>query len=145
MSIEQYRESIRGKKKSKPPKKFHEDALHVACMDWIRTQQMSHPILYWLHHSPNGGARSLKEGIRFKRMGVKRGFPDFLIPFKSGQWLGLAIELKSDHGVVSAFQKEWMTAFDSYGYCCGVCRDLDGFIKVVNQFLKGDVNANINA
>ena len=57
-------------------------------------------VVYW--HTPNGGGRSVVEGVRFKQAGVKAGIPDLLF-----LWGGLyGLELKKPGGVLSSAQRE---------------------------------------
>jgi hypothetical protein len=74
-------------------------------------------------HSPNGGGRSLIEGAKFKRMGVKRGVPDIIIPMprvgSRSPYHGLVIELKRPDGKmsdVSEEQKDWLEWFKTQGW-----------------------------
>jgi hypothetical protein len=56
-------------------------------------------VVYW--HTPNGGGRSVVEGVRFKQAGVKAGIPDLVF-----LWGGLrALELKKPGGVLSPAQR----------------------------------------
>lgn len=55
-------------------------------------------VVYW--HTPNGGGRSVVEGVRFKQAGVKAGIPDLLF-----LWGGLyGLELKKPGGSLSPAQ-----------------------------------------
>jgi hypothetical protein len=55
-------------------------------------------VVYW--HTPNGGGRSVVEGVRFKQAGVKAGIPDILL-----LWGGLyGLELKKPGGSLSPAQ-----------------------------------------
>jgi hypothetical protein len=77
------------------------------------------PDLRWMHHSPNGGQRSAFTGAQMTALGVKRGWPDLVMPMPNG---GLAIEMKSDVGRVSDEQSEWLARFEACGWTCVVCR-----------------------
>lgn len=54
-------------------------------------------------HTPNGGGRSVVEGVRFKQAGVRAGIPDLLF-LRDGNVFGL--ELKKPGGVLSPAQRE---------------------------------------
>jgi hypothetical protein len=68
--------------------------------------------LDWFH-VPNGGKRNVREGAKFKRMGVKSGVPDIIIvnPTKTGIYAGLCIELKVGKNRMSDSQREWERIF----------------------------------
>lgn len=72
-----------------------------------------------------------------KAMGVKRGVPDFLLPFPSpkGQWIGLAVELKSKKGKLSPEQEQWLKALGNAGWMASVVRDIDGFVETVLDYV----------
>ena len=52
----------------------------------------------WLHHSPNGQARSKPIAAKLKLMAVKAGFPDLLCLWPIGQYHGCVIEMKLGKG-----------------------------------------------
>lgn len=55
-------------------------------------------VVYW--HTPNGGGRSVVEGVRFKQAGVKAGIHDLLF-----LWGGLyGLEMKKPGGSLSPAQ-----------------------------------------
>lgn len=55
-------------------------------------------VVYW--HTPNGGGRSVVEGVRFKQAGVKAGIHDLLF-----LWGGIyGLELKKPGGTLSPAQ-----------------------------------------
>ena len=63
------------------------------------------------------------EGAKFKRMGVKRGVPDIIIPMPRvgvrSPYHGLVIELKRPDGKMSDLseeQKDWLDWFATQGW-----------------------------
>ncbi len=58
------------------------------------------PALEWIHAIPNGGSRGDSQksraihGGKMKAEGVRKGIPDIFLPWPSGNWHGLYIELK---------------------------------------------------
>lgn len=114
-----------------------EEDLHRACFEWADLNTPRHPILNYLAHAPNGGARSKGEAGKLKAMGTKPGIPDFVLPRSRGMWRGLAIELKSDTGRLSDDQKFWLEGLEAEGYLTSVCRSLEAFQTLVLAFLNG--------
>lgn len=143
MSVAQYREllatgrlggtTIAGAR----PRNSPEEDLHRACFEWIELMTPQNPVLHWLVHVPNGGKRPRGEAGKLKAMGAKPGVPDFMLPRLWRGWTGLAVELKSDTGRVTAAQQEWLDALGEDGYLCAVCRTLLDFELVVKRFLSG--------
>jgi hypothetical protein len=84
--------------------------------------------ILWLH-VPNEGERSNHAQVQMKRMGLKKGAPDFLIfeppPRKVGK-VGLAIELKRADGLGRRpeEQKKWLANLRSKGWEAHFC---DGY------------------
>lgn len=57
-----------------------EDQVQQVVLNWSRRQTYkSRPLFDYLHHSPNGGSRHPVEAAKFKRMGVKAGYPDLIL------------------------------------------------------------------
>lgn len=80
------------------------------------------PELRWLHHSPNGGKRDAFTGAQMRAMGTKKGWPDLILPVRSGRCPGLVIEMKSTIGKVSPEQREWLEHFSDQGWQIEVIR-----------------------
>ncbi|MCZ2480036.1 VRR-NUC domain-containing protein [Aquirufa nivalisilvae] len=110
----------------------NEDQLQIVCVNWFKYQ---YPNIL-IHHSPNGGSRSKSEGKRFKSMGVKAGWPDIHIPLVTQKHPGLFIELKFEDGKTRANQNEVHQFLAKQGYMVGVTNCIEGFIKIVNTYLK---------
>ena len=73
-------------------------------------------------HLPFGENRSAVTGARLKRMGAKRGWPDYLIVHDSGV---VAIELKAPKGKQSEEQRDFSDTITAAGGAYHVCRSLD--------------------
>ncbi|MFC6281140.1 MULTISPECIES: VRR-NUC domain-containing protein [Polaromonas] len=114
-----------------------EEDLHRSCFEWVELLTPRHPILKYLVHVPNGGARSKGEAGKLKAMGTRPGIPDFVLPRARGCWRGMAIELKSDTGRLSDDQKFWLQGLEAEDYLVSVCRSLDDFQTLVLAFLNG--------
>jgi len=93
------------------------------------------PDLKWLHHSPNGGKRDAFTGSQMKALGVKPGFPDLILPVRSGKHPGLVIEMKSATGQTSASQKEWLYHLDEQGWSVKVARSAQEARSILCRYL----------
>ncbi len=84
---------------------------------------------------PNGGLRTVREGFKFKRCGVKSGIPDLCIPVPTKSHHGLYIELKRrDGGRVSDNQRYWIDYLNSVGYHAVVCNGFDEAKNVISEY-----------
>jgi VRR-NUC domain len=70
---------------------------------------------------PNGGQRNAIIGAQLKASGTKPGVPDIFLPIARNGFHGLWIELKTDKGVVSPKQMQWLANLSAQGYANRVC------------------------
>lgn len=113
--------------------KHQEEDLQQSCVRWFDYEYPS--LRHLLHHSPNGGRRTLREAARFKSMGTKAGFPDLILCMAARGYHGLFIEMKSEKGTQTALQKTWQTALEEQGYRYVVCRSFDDFKRIINTYV----------
>lgn len=84
-------------------------------------------------HVPNEGQRSPVTGKRLKDKGMKSGVPDCLIFDRSGEYAGVAIELKVGKNKQTELQQAWQAKLVGRGWLYFVCRSLDEVIEIVNK------------
>lgn len=106
-----------------------EDHLHIQVCYYLRTQ---YPKAIF-HHSPNEGKRGYVQKIKIKEMGVKAGFPDLIVIFE-GRNLGL--ELKTEKGIETKFQTEWIKVLSGNGWMAAVAWGFDEAKQIIDQFIK---------
>ena len=73
-------------------------------------------------HFPAGEHRNAATGARLKRMGLARGWPDYLLLW-NGDCIG--IELKAEKGRASAEQLIVAEGFRRAGFTWALCRTVD--------------------
>ncbi len=100
-----------------------EDAEAVALIRWRDLHAKKYPELALLFAIPNGGKRNAREAARLKRMGVKAGVSDYLLPVSNDEFPegddarhGLWLELKAAKGRLSQPQVDWLNAMEAQGY-----------------------------
>jgi hypothetical protein len=116
--------------------KTSEDSHCVALMQWCALNIKLYPQLRWFAHIPNGGARDLREGAKFKAMGVKKGIPDYILPFPTLNFAGLWIELKVGKNYPTNEQLEWIDYLRKVGYSCHVCYGWEEAKKAIEEYLS---------
>jgi hypothetical protein len=92
---------------------------------------------YRWFHSPNGGARNAQEGAKFKRMGVKPGVPDIVLPMPRKSYHGLVIELKRVDGSIgdlSDSQNDWLNWFKTQQWSVHVAFGFEEAKKIVTDY-----------
>ena len=103
----------------------------MAVVKWAELMSHKHRCLKWLYHTPNGGSRNIAEAANLKRMGVKAGVPDLCLPYPSGKYHGLYIEMKTDNGRLSAAQREYLSWLNMAGYYAVCCHGAEEAIEVI--------------
>ena len=82
-------------------------------------------------HCPNGGYRSPIEAKIFKGLGVVAGIPD-VHAVRDGRFYGL--ELKAEHGRLSASQVEAMRLLEEAGATVGIANNIDDALHLLEQW-----------
>lgn len=113
--------------------RHREEQTQTACVRWFGMQWPQYRLL--LHHSPNGGYRTVAEGAAFKRMGTRAGFPDLILLVPRGGCPFLCIEMKTKQGRQSDTQKAYQQAVEGIGARYEVVRTAEDFIKLINEYL----------
>lgn len=124
--------------------KFVEHSEQVAIITWARLWQRKegYQCLQYLFSSQNGEKfRNARQGARAKQAGMVAGVPDLFLPYPSGQYHGLFIELKrriikgESKPVVSKEQKEFLAYLESVGYMAKVCYGSGEAINTIKEYI----------
>lgn len=107
----------------------------MAVVKWAELMSHKHHCLKFMYHTPNGGSRNIAEAANLKRMGVKAGVPDLCLPYPSGKYHGLYIEMKTDTGRQTAAQREYLSWLNQAGYKAVVCHGAEEAIEVIWGYL----------
>jgi hypothetical protein len=103
----------------------------------IQYLKLAHPSI--LYCASAGGVRtSYKQAVKMKSTGYVRGFPDLFIYEPNGQFSGLAIEIKTEKGVASIHQKEWIKKLNDRGYFAAICKGYEHVVKTIDSYLKSE-------
>ena len=109
------------------------------------------PALEWFHAIPNGGSRgddvkSRKiRGAQLKAEGVRQGVADCFLPWPSGEWHGLYIEMKKPterpksetaKGGVSDEQRKFGEYAKRAGYGWVVCYDWEQAASYLRSYIE---------
>lgn len=107
-------------------------------ISWAEVNEYRYPELKLLYHIPNEGKRSVREGARMKRIGLRKGISDLCLPVARGIYHGLYIELKVLNGRITKEQNEFLAAVREQGYCGFACYGGVSAVKVIEQYLELD-------
>ena len=120
--------------------KSSEDTEQELVIQWARMYSGRWPELSLLHHIPNGGSRSKKEGARFKRMGVLAGVADLHLPAARAGYHSLYIEMKYGDGRLQDSQKSFLQLAAFLGNYCVVCYTAQDAIDVIDSYVRNRVS-----
>lgn len=101
---------------------------------FIRWCRLYPEIGNYIFHIPNEGQRNYSQAVRLACEGLKAGVPDYFYFVPRGTHHGLFIELKSEKGVISPYQKEFGKMAQSQGYLFKVCRGWVEAASVVREY-----------
>ena len=116
---------------------YHEESkIQQSCVKWFGLQHAHLDGL--LFAVPNGGRRGKTEAAIMKAEGVYPGVADLILLVPRGESHGLCIEMKtpSKTSKQSPSQKEWEKKVTGFGYEYFVCRSLEEFIQIIENYLK---------
>ena len=97
----------------------------VALIKWVRSVKDAYPVLKLLYAVPNGGDRNLRVARKLKAEGVLAGVADLCLPAARRGYHGLYIEMKSEEGVATKEQKEFLRGVSGEGYCAVIAQGVD--------------------
>ena len=90
-----------------------------------------------LYCASAGGMRtSMRQAIKMKRTGYKKGFPDLQIMHPTKLHHGLFIEIKTSKGQASPEQKAWRDELNKRGYRAVICKGLDACILEIITYMN---------
>lgn len=106
-----------------------------ALMRWVKLKRI--PCEPYFIHIPNGEYRPLKTAASLKAQGVKKGVPDFMYFYPSGEYKGMAIELKRVHGgTLNNDQKRWIKHLREIGWYALRCDGWQEASKEIEDYLE---------
>lgn len=103
----------------------------VAYLDLLQTMGK---VRLYTHVPSETFTRSWSQKAKNKRMGVRKGFPDYVIAGKSK---AICIEMKrTKKGVVSPEQKAWIEELNKIGLPAFICYGFDEAKEVLDRELS---------
>ena len=108
-----------------------ESTIQKQCIKWMKFQ---YPFLITFA-IPNGGTRNIREAVSMQQQGVMAGVSDLIILRPNKTHHALCIEFKTKNGRQSPAQKEFEKNVKQWNYQYSICRSLDEFMKVVNDYV----------
>lgn len=114
-----------------------EEMLQIQVIDWAYYNTWKYPQLELMFHVANEGKRSKVQGVKLKRMGLKRGVPDLILPCGNGKYSGLYIELKTEKGRPTTEQKAWIKKLLKAGNYAKICYGFEDATSTIQSYVEG--------
>jgi len=110
----------------------------VKIFEWADMMSVQKPELKLLNASLMGVHLSFKILNKYRKAGVKKGYPDIFLPVPKGIFHGLFIELKKVGGSApTKEQTEWLNELVGWGYDCYCCKGSQAAISTIESYLNG--------
>ena len=116
--------------RKKAPRKEGELHLQIAVVNYLK--MLKGNILF--NGSAGGVRTSIKQAVKMKLSGYRKGFPDLIILEPRGEYHGLAIELKVKGNYASIYQKEVIKQLRERGYKAEVCTGFDQAKETIDSY-----------
>lgn len=81
---------------------------------------------------------SISQKAKMKRTGYSRGIPDLMIFEPRGEYFGLFLEVKSQHGIISEEQIKWIAALNERGYKACVVYSVSDAKRCINEYINSN-------
>jgi hypothetical protein len=121
--------------KRRPKPRELERPHQVALIKWVRSVNDAYPVLKFLYAVPNGGKRNLRVARKLKAEGVLAGVADLCLPAARRGYHGLYLEMKSEEGVATKEQKEFLRGVSAEGYCAVIAQGVDEARSVLEWYI----------
>lgn len=113
-----------------------EDDLQMRCVS--RFDEFFNRYRLMLNHCPSEGRRSMRDGVRFKKMGLRAGYPDLVLHLPRHGYGCLGIELKTPKGAQSETQRMMQEEWTRNGNLYMVIRSVEQFLALCHWYIKGE-------
>lgn len=115
-----------------------EDDEQAAVFEWAELMEYKYPCLWLMYHVANGEKRDKATAAKLKRMGVKPGVCDIVLPAARGGYHGLYVEMKVGNNKPSPPQRRFMRALALEGYFVALAYGATEAIRLIERYVKGE-------
>jgi len=106
-------------------------------LEWAIRLTPRFPELGLLFHIPNSGKKHINYAAKQKKLGLKSGVPDLMLPIAKKGYHGLFLEMKRRKGgVLSVKQKAWAKELERQGYGFKVCYGWEAAADLLVNYLS---------
>lgn len=108
--------------------------------EWAYWEQKKYPPLKSMYHAANEGKRSARAGAELKRQGMRPGVSDICLPYASGKYNNLYVELKVGTNPASGNQMDFIDEINAIGGKALVVYGSEAAIEVITAYLEGRID-----
>lgn len=113
-----------------------EGRIQAACVQWLRnTHPETRGLFFHVPNELNFSGNNAIQGAQLKALGLVRGVADTILLVPCGGYHALCVEFKTEKGRQSAEQIEWQKTVEREGYRYVVCRSLEEFKDLIEDYL----------
>lgn len=124
---------LKSRKPKRQDKEFEEQCVVIA---WAQMSASEYPELKWLHASLNGVKLTMRQAIKAKKSGMKKGIADLFLPAKNRNFSGIYIEMKAGKNKQSAEQVEFQKFVVSQNYQYCLCYSANDAIQEIKKYIN---------
>ena len=111
---------------------YEEQHIQEAVVNYVR---FNYPNIIFTCAPAN--AKSMLQGIRNKKMGYCKGWPDLFFAQPAKGYHGLFVELKTEDGKIDKKnQQSIIDSLNAVGYKAVVCYGFNQAVDTINEYLK---------
>ena len=107
---------------------------------WADWQKSKYPQLKAMYHAANEGKRSRIAGAELKRQGMKPGVSDICLPYASGKYNNLYVELKTGNNKATEDQLKFIDVINALGGKAVIAYGSEAAIQVITAYLEGNID-----
>lgn len=117
------------RRRGSPEMKIQAECVKIAWNEFPETRNL-------LFHVENeSGGVDAATGARRKAEGIVRGVSDLILMLPRGGYHALCIEMKTETGYQSSYQKNWEKLVSAHGYRYEVIRSAEDFRALLTDYL----------
>lgn len=113
---------------------YAESAEQIAFIQFCRYAGFPYNMIFAIE---NEGKTSPQKGYRAKLMGKLAGVCDLFLPYPSGEYHGLFIEMKAPKGRLSEAQKAFIKNVQKLHFAVCVCYSAEQAVNSVKNYVSG--------
>ena len=117
-----------------------EATIQIDIFNWIREHELKHPVLRTIFHTPNSFfGTNFGVITHLKKMGMRKGVYDIIVPVSKGNYAGLWIEVKKPKGKLSLEQLQYIDLINNnsdHPTLFKTTYDAGEGIQIIKDYLK---------